>query len=185
MINIELTPIHFIFWLPTVHILNVLLLAWMPHFLLHQQILGIPFYRIHLYSHHKPHHFSSLHRYSFAVLEHSLWIGLIGGAFTLYRFLLPQWLAWLSIIEGLLGVLSIYYLHLEFDNPKSWLRRYEWFNQARKLHQIHHYSSREENFSNSKNYSFGGLGIRGHFADRLLGTFQSLETTSTESKRQG
>ena len=182
MIDIKLTPIHFILSLPIVHTFNVLLLAWLPHFLLHQNFFGIPFYKIHLYSHHKPHHFSSLKRYFLAVLEHSLWIVLIGICFVFYFISFAQWIAWLSIAEGLFGIFSIYYLHIEYDNPHSWLKRYSWFHQARRLHQIHHYSSREDQFSSSKNYSFGGLGMQGHFADRLMGTFQPLETISTESK---
>ncbi len=173
MISVAFTPVHVILLLPVIHFTNTILLAWMPHFLLHQQILGIPLYKIHLYSHHKPNHFSVQKRSFLACFEHFLWLGLISIFFALYSVFFAQWIALLLIIEGLLGVVAIYYLHLEYENPRSWLQNYTWFHRSRKLHQLHHQYSRENHFSKSKNYSFGGFGLRGHWADCLMGTFQS------------
>lgn len=178
MINIELTPINFILLLPIAHVINAILLTWTVHFLVHQRILGIPLYKIHLYSHHRhqSNGLSSLQRYSLAVLEHFLWTSIVLLVFLIYKIFLTEWILWLFIWEGLFCILAAYYLHLEYDNHKSWFNRYTWFIRARKLHQIHHYYSKEDNFSSSKNYSFGGLGLRCHLADRLMGTFQPLES---------
>lgn len=179
MIQIELNPVNFILLFPIAHVINAILLTWAIHFLLHQTILGIPLYKIHLYSHHRYHSnsLSSRQLYYLAILEHLLWTSIVILVFLLYKIFLSEWTLWYFISEGLFCIIIAFYLHREYENPSSWLNRYTWFVKARKLHQIHHYYSKEDNFSNSKNYSFGGFGLRCHLADCLMGTFQPLETT--------
>jgi len=153
------------------HLCNLVLLAWLPHFLLHQTLLGVPLYKIHLYSHHQPKSKQSL---PIACAEHGLWLGVVGGVLGAYALLLPPGVAAVFVGEGVLWGSLTYLLHAAFDQPAPWLGRYDWFHTARDLHRLHHQCSSADTFAHSKNYSFGGFGLHGHLADRLLGTFQPL-----------
>lgn len=68
-----------------------------------------------------------------------------------------------------LSVLIInWYIHKEYHNETSWLKRYGWFNELKNEHMIHH------TYPN-KNY-----GIITHFADKLLGTYTEPVGSSVE-----
>jgi sterol desaturase/sphingolipid hydroxylase (fatty acid hydroxylase superfamily) len=159
------------------HVLNAFVI-WLVHLLLHQRILGIPLYRVHLGAHHRIDYVEDYVLDVSTVVEHSVW-----GAFTLltstiYFLLFPGWIAILLIAELLASAAWSYYLHDEYENPDSKLKRFKWYRRGKALHQLHHSYRPEKDagnihraFHHSVNYSFGGP-LLGALMDRLFGTYR-------------
>ena len=172
MLDIEPNAANFILVLVAGHFANSLC-VWLVHFLQHRRILGVPFHFIHLKAHHDPELPRTDHvtHRLYVVLGHAQWLGMVILIALLYcRFLAP-WMAATLIADGVLLSAFLYYTHAEYDNPRSWLLRFEWFRRGRALHGIHH--GRFESFNASRNYAFGGP-LTGFLMDRLLGTYQGL-----------
>jgi len=162
------------------HLLNTFLL-WLTHFVLHQRILGIPLYQIHLGAHHRIDHENEYVLDVSTVYEHMVW-----GAFTLaaslaYLALLPLWIAIILIAELLLLAATVYYIHELYERPAvSKLERFKWYRHGKALHRIHHSyrpetdptvsKQQHQGFRRSVNYSFGGL-FTGALMDRVFRTY--------------
>jgi len=174
MLDIELNAVSFSIALAIGHISHVLVI-WLIHFTLHHQVLGISFWKVHLNSHHCTEEMSVDKFYYWGIIEHST-SALLWSIYMLACYLLLcQWMALTFIVVTIVGSTITYYLHFEYVNSKSWLNKYYWFQRDRKLHQIHH-SYLGDQFSASKNYSFGG--VMGHIIDRLVGTFEPVESAN-------
>ncbi|NEP50896.1 MAG: sterol desaturase family protein [Moorea sp. SIO3C2] len=173
MLSIDFNPINFLGVVVVAHLCN-LFVAWFIHFLFHQNVLGIPLYKIHLNSHHRiEYNVYSKSDYYWAISEH-----VTSGLFFIssligYHLLFSSWVAWTFCIDALVYMVTVYYLHAEYGNKDSWLSRYYWFKKDRLLHKIHH-SYDKKRFMNSKNYAFGGP-MAGHLMDRLFGTYQAIK----------
>ncbi len=173
MLSIEFNSINCLGVLVVAHLCNVFAL-WFIHFFFHQKFLGIPFYKIHLNSHHRIEYMSSSKSdYYWAVSEHIVaafcYLSFLVG----YHLLFSSWIAWTFCIDAVVDMAIVYYIHNEYGNKDSWLTRYAWFKRDRLLHKIHH-SYYNDQFMNSKNYAFVGL-ISGHLMDRLFGTYKPIK----------
>ena len=162
------------------HILNVFLL-WLTHYLLHQRVLGIPLYRIHLGAHHRIDHVDEYVLDVSTTIEHMVWGGFTLAASVAYLLLFPFWVAVLLITELLIFAACIYYVHDEYESATaSWLERFKWYRHGKACHMLHHSyrptpgkndnSSQHQGFRLSVNYCFGGP-FTGLLMDRLFGTF--------------
>lgn len=163
------------------HLLG-LLVEWIIHYLQHQRILGFDFHRIHLRSHHDVKLMRSdprTHR-RWQIVGHVQWLCMIGVAVAAYVVLLPAWVATIGIAQGLVAGVFTYYIHREYTNRNSWLRRYRWFRHARVLHSIHHGSSVQE-FARSRNLAIGGP-LTGALMDHVFRTFQGKRARSAPSR---
>ena len=171
LLTIELTALTFPIVFISAHVTN-LFLSWLVHFLQHQKIFGIPFYKVHLKAHHtidKRHRLTPAH-YLYMSIGYVLWAAaiILGSCMAYYLFFTP-WVALTFIGDSLLVLAFAYYVHREYDRADSWLKRFEWFRQGRALHQIHHSYFGDE-FAKSKIYAFGGP-LAGNLIDRVLGTY--------------
>ncbi len=174
MLHIEFTAPNFAAVLVAGHLVNTFI-AWCIHYLQHQRILGVDFYRVHLAAHHERDRYRSDRRqYMLDVLGHTVWTLMIGFGCLLYFVVLTPWVAWTFVAECALLAACTYYYHHEYDNPRSWLTRFAWFRRCRAWHAIHH--GRFEDFSRSRNYAIGGP-VTGLLMDRLLGTFRDGDAT--------
>ena len=162
------------------HFLNTFLL-WLTHFVLHQRVLGIPFYRIHLGAHHRKDHQDEYVLDVSSLYEHLVWVGFTLAASLTYVALFPGWVAVILIVELLTLAASVYYIHYHYEGPPgSWLERYKWYRQGKALHGIHHRYRPEDDlvdkngqhhsFRKSVNYSFGGM-FTGALMDRIFHTY--------------
>lgn len=170
------------------HVLNVFLL-WLTHYVLHQRVLGIPFYRIHLGAHHRIDHVDEYVLDVSSTVEHMVWAGFTLAASIAYLALFPSWVAILLITELLMFAACIYYIHDEYESAAaSWLERFKWYRRGKTSHILHHSYRPEINktedkeqhqgFRRSVNYCFGGP-ITGALMDRLLGTYLAAPTKTT------
>ena len=170
MLYIELNPVSFFLAVAIAHI-GYVLIGWFIHFLAHRKVLGLPFYKIHLNAHHSPEEVAKL---SFSgILEHATTVLLLSVYCLVCCLILCNWLASIFVAAIVINSAIAYYLHEHYAISTSWLNRYEWFKHHRQLHQIHHRYVGEQ-FSESKNYCFGGL--MGYTLDRLVGTFEPLNS---------
>ncbi|NEQ83383.1 MAG: sterol desaturase family protein [Moorea sp. SIO2I5] len=175
MLSIEFNPIIFLGVVVVARLCN-LFVAWFTHFLLHQNVLGIPLYKIHLNSHHRiEYNMYSRSDYYWAISEHFTWGLFFISSLSVYHLLFSSWVEWTFCIDAVVNMVNLYYLHAEYGNKDSWLSRYSWFKKDRLLHKIHH-SYDKTRFMNSNNYAFGGL-IAGHLMDRLFGTYQPIKNS--------
>ncbi len=83
----------------------------------------------------------------------------------LYKLsIIPLWLA-LFLFAILLAVFVWnWYIHMAYHQPGHWLEQYEWFQNDRQLHLIHHVDP-------YKNY-----GIASHIGDWLMNTYRNEYT---------
>jgi len=75
----------------------------------------------------------------------------------IYFNIIYHWILW-SVVLAIFIV--NWYIHRQYHNETSWLLRYEWFEEQKKLHFQHHTNPKS-------NY-----GIVTHIADRFFGTFE-------------
>lgn len=177
MLFLEFNSLNFIGVVIVAHFCN-LFGMWSIHFMLHQKVLGIPFYLLHLKAHHRIDYISNYQLNYLTAIEHLTWAMLILVYSVLYYLLFTPWIAGTFIIEGFISMALTYYLHLEYETKVSWLSQYTWFVKGRKLHLIHHRykpsSGSDETFIASKNYAFGGP-ITGNIMDQLAGTYEPIK----------
>jgi sterol desaturase/sphingolipid hydroxylase (fatty acid hydroxylase superfamily) len=174
------------------HFLNAFII-WFTHLLLHQRILGIPLYRIHLGAHHRIDYVDDYVLDVSSVIEHFTWAGFTVLVSSIYLLVFPFWIAVIFVVELLLSIAWSYYLHMEYENPDSRLARFKWYQYGLALHKLHHGyrpeadagTGRHEAFHRSVNYSFGGP-VLGALMDRLFGTYlgadariENKQTTAT------
>lgn len=174
MLDIELNPVSLLLALASAHI-GYILIAWLIHFIFHHKILGIPFSKVHLNSHHCTEEMSVARFYYWGIIEHGTSVLFLCAYCLGCYLLLCNWLALTFIVLTIVNTTITYYLHSQYAISTSWLNRYNWFNRDRKLHQIHH-TYLGEHFTDSKNYSFGGL--MGFVIDRLVGTFEPVKSAN-------
>ena len=169
MLNIELTALTFPIVFIVAHVTN-LFLSWTVHFLQHQKVFGMPFYKVHLKAHHTMdrRRLTPVH-YLYLSIGYVLWAAMILAGCMAYYLLFAPWIALTFIGDSLLVLVFAYYVHREYDRADSRLDRFEWFRQGRALHKIHHSYFGDE-FAKSKNYAFGGP-LAGNLIDRVMGTY--------------
>ncbi len=176
MFYIEFNVVNLFAVLVAGHLISTFV-EWFVHYVQHQRLFGIDFYRIHLHAHHDlklERSNPDTHR-RWLLLGHVQWLVFMGTAAVGCFMLLTPWAAVAIVIESLVTAASTYYFHREYDNSASRLNRFEWFRTARALHRIHH--GQYESFTKSRNYAIGGP-LTGFLADRVLGTFHGVRGRS-------
>ena len=176
------TTAQFLAVLAAAHALN-LCLTWLVHFAQHQDAFGLPLSRVHLKAHHEVDPDRNAARLN-AGVGHALWAAFVLAGCGIYWLFLPAWMAALFIADAGLIVAFAYFVHREYDRPRSRLERFAWFRKGRALHRVHH-SYFGNDFSRSRNYAFGGP-VAGNLTDVLFGTFEhALEARSAARARLG
>lgn len=173
MLDMEFGMVKFLVVLSVAHATN-LFISWFIHFVQHQDILGIPFHRVHLKAHHEIDRSRiTTRQHVYMAFGYCLWLGMIASSCALYYTFFPTWVAVTFIADAAFVVFFAYCIHREYDKPASRLERFHWFRQGRALHKIHH-SYFGEAFSRSRNFAFGGP-LAGNVMDYLLGTFKGQD----------
>ncbi len=93
MLHFEFTAPNFAAALVIGHLFNTVA-AWAIHYLQHQSILGLDFWRIHHAAHHEGlKHTEDGRLLQFQAIGHAVWALMFGFLFLLYHLLLTPWLA--------------------------------------------------------------------------------------------
>jgi sterol desaturase/sphingolipid hydroxylase (fatty acid hydroxylase superfamily) len=122
-------------------------------------------YRIHVFSHHRIYSGRNLRADSYSEKEkdvsYTYLFPAIAVAAAAY-LLLPLDLFALHLATLACASLLHVYIHIHYHLKDTWLSRFEWFTQRRRLHFIHHRD-------NTKNFA-----LLEFWFDRLLGTFADV-----------